>query len=203
RSQAGVRYGHIGAAFEYSVSFFDGLNHLPDIVLQVQASPLRVAVTRVYPEIRMYGAGTALPTRWFTLKSEVGYFTASSQTSDEYVLYVVQLERQSGEWVLVGGYAGEAVTARRSTLDFAPDRGMTRSIIARASYTIDTARSVAFEAAVRQNGDGVYGKLEYSHARGQHWRATASGVAIAGRRGGFLGQYRRNSHVKAAIRYSF
>jgi hypothetical protein len=93
----------------------------------------------------------------------------------------------------VAGYAGEAV----------PDRGMTRSVVARASYTIDTARSVAFETAVRQNGDGVYAKAEYFHARGQHWRATVTGVAIAGHSDDFLGQYRRNSHVKAAVRYSF
>ena len=29
RAQAGVRYGHIGTVLEYSLSFFDGLNHLP------------------------------------------------------------------------------------------------------------------------------------------------------------------------------
>ena len=49
---------------------------------------------------------------------------------DEYVLYVVQLERQTGEWVIVAGYAGEAVTTqRRRHLAFAPDRGLTRSIV--------------------------------------------------------------------------
>jgi len=203
RSQIGVRYAHVGAAFEYSLSFFDGLNHLPNIEPQLQLSPLQVAVARVYPEIRMYGGDAAMPTRWFTIKSEAAYFTSSSPFTDEYVLYVVQLERQTGEWVLVGGYAGEAVTVKRSTLDFAPDRGMTRSFVARASYTIDTVRSVAFETAVRQNGDGVYGKLEYSQARGQHWRATMTAIAIAGHSDDFLGQYHRNSHVKAALRYSF
>src|SRR5260370_16689024 len=52
--------------------------------------------------------------------------------------YVLQLERQSGEWLFVGGYAGEVVTARRAVLSFAPDRGTSRSIVGRASYTIDT-----------------------------------------------------------------
>ena len=54
---------------------------------------------------------------------------------------------------------------------------MTRSLVARASYTIDLVRSLAFETAVRQNGAGVYAKAEYSQARGQHWRATLTGVA--------------------------
>ncbi len=211
RRQTGVRYGHNGAAFEYSVSFFDGLNHLPTIQPSLAADPapdgsassLRVVVNRVYPEIRMYGGDVAMPTRWFTIKSEGAYVTSSSSLTDEYVFFVVQLERQTGEWVIVGGYAGEAVTKKRSMLDFAPDRGMARSIVARVSYTIDSARSVAVETAVRQNGDGVYGKLEYSRASGQHWRATVTGVAIAGHSDDFLGQYHRNSHLRAAIRYSF
>jgi hypothetical protein len=206
-SQTGVRWGHVGAGFEYSLSFYDGFNHLPgirvDVAPVIAGSPPSLVVTRVYPAMRMYGGDAALPTRWFTLKGEAAYFTSSSSTADEYVLYVVQAERQTGEWVIVGGYAGEVVTTRRSTIDFAPDRGLTRSIVARASYTIDTARSVAFEAAVRQNGDGAYGKAEYSHATGQHWRTTVSAIGIAGRDNDFLGQYRRNSHVKAALRYSF
>ena len=97
----------------------------------------------------------------------------------------------------------EAVTARRAALTFAPDRGMTRSLVARASYTIDSNRSLAFETAVRQNGDGVYAKAEFSQARGQHWRATMTGAAITGHSDDFLGQYHRNSHVTAALRYSF
>ena len=221
-SQTGLRWGHVGSAVEYSVSFFDGFTHLPNIdavttfdapradlsrseavCSACSASSASIVVRRTYPSIRTYGVDAAVPTRWFTIKGEAAYFTASSPDSDEYVLYVLQLERQTGEWVLVGGYAGEAVTARRAPLAFAPDRGMTRSIVARASYTIDPNRSVAFESAVRQNGDGVYGKAEYSQARGQHWRATATGVVIGGSQDDFLGQYRRNSHFTVAVRYSF
>jgi hypothetical protein len=215
-SETGLRWGHVGAGFEYSLSFFNGFNHLPNIGLLGQVGLVgqagqmdqasratAIEVIRSYPAIRTYGADAALPTKWFTLKGEAAYFTSSTPLTDEYVLYVVQLERQTGEWVLVAGYAGEAITAHRSTLLFAPDRGMTRSIVARASYTIDPVRSLAFETAVRQNGDGVYGKFEYSQARGQHWRATVTGVGIGGHSDDFLGQYHRNSHFSVALRYSF
>ena len=219
-SQTGLRWGHVGSAIEYSLSFFDGFNHLPnmDALTTFNAESAEIAqpacsacsarsalivVRRIYPSIRAYGVDAAVPTRWFTIKGEAAYFTSSSPDTDEYLLYVLQLERQTGEWVLVGGYAGEAVTARRAPLTFAPDRGMTRSIVARASYTIDPNRSVAFESAVRQNGDGVYAKAEYSQARGQHWRATVTAVVIAGSEDDFLGQYHRNSHATVALRYSF
>ena len=144
-----------------------------------------------------------MPMRWFTVKGEMAYVTSSSPATDEYVLYVVQVERQTGEWVFVGGYAGEAVTDRRAGLTFAPDRGMTKSVVGRASYTIDPNRSVAFETAIRQNLNGAYGRAEYSQAHGQHWRVTIAGVLIGGEPDDFLGQYRRNSHGSLVLRYSF
>ena len=202
-SQAGLRWGHVGGAFEYSLSFYNGFNHLPNIDSAFQPAPAAIVLTRTYPELRAYGGDAAVPTRWMTIKGEAMYFTSASAATDEYVLYVLQLERQSGEWVFVGGYAGEAVTRPRAALTFAPDRGMTRAFVGRASYTIDPNRSVAFEGAARQGGGGVYVKGEYSHARGQHWRTTMAGVAIAGDSKDFLGQYRRNSHATVSVRYSF
>jgi hypothetical protein len=203
-AQTGVRWSHAGGGFETSLSFFNGFNHLPDIELRLKpAFRPEVDLTRVYPAIRSYGADTAVPTRWFTIKAETAYVTSTSPSTDEFVLYVLQLERQTGEWQLVGGYAGEVVTQRRTVLTFAPDRGLTRSLVGRASYTIDPNRSVAFEGAVRQSGDGAYTKIEYSQARGQHWRATIGGTLIRGKPGDFLGQYRRNSHVSVTLRYSF
>ena len=119
------------------------------------------------------------------------------------MLWVVQLERQTGEWVFVGGYAGEVVTERRSLLPFAPDRGVARALLGRASYTIDPNRSVAFEGALRRSGDAGYARGEYSQAFGQHWRATVAVTLIRGEPTDFIGQYRRNSHVTLSLRYSF
>jgi hypothetical protein len=221
-AQTGVRWGHAGSGYEYSLSFFNGFNNLPNVGLvglvgqvgQVgQVGP--IGLVRTYPAIRTYGADTAVPTPWFTIKAEAAYFTSpaaeaglsgqsgAAATADEYVLYVVQVERQTGEWIIVAGYSGDVTTKRRATVGFAPDRGLARSIVARASYTIDPARSIAFETAIHQNGDGAFAKVEYSQARGPHWRATVTGVGIAGQDDDFLGQYHRNSYLGVALRYSF
>jgi hypothetical protein len=202
-SQYGFRWSHVGTLFEVSASFFDGFNHLPDVLVDVKPSPPHVDAAAIYPAIRSYGGDAAVPLRWLTIKGEAAYVTSSSLTSDEYVLYVLQLERQTGEWVFVGGYAGEAVTEHRSRLPFAPDRGVTRALLGRASYTIDPNRSVTFEGALRQTGAGGYARGEYSQAYGQHWRATAAGTLVRGEPSDFFGQYRRNSHITLSLRYSF
>jgi hypothetical protein len=204
-AQIGVRWSHVGP-IEYSASFFDGFNHLPTFNVRPQPVPIddstmAVAIERIYPAIRSYGADVAVPTRWFTVKGETAYFT--SVVADEYLLFVVQVERQTGEWVFVGGYAGEAVTVRRAQLVFAPDRGLTDAFVGRASFTIDTNRSMAVETAIRQNLQGEYVKTEFSQAHGQHWRVTIAGIFIGGAPDDFLGQYSSNSHVSLVLRYSF
>jgi len=200
-SEQGVRWNHAGGRFEAALSYFDGFNHLPDIESRLR--PTGIALSRVYPVLRSYGADMAVPTGWFTLKGEAAYFTSPRSTSDEYVLYVIELARQFREWVLVGGYAGEVVTKSRDLFSFSPDRGIARSFLGRAAYTVDPQRTVAIEGAARQNGDGVYVKGEYSQAFAQHWRLTLTGVGIEGHPDDFLGQYRRNSHGSVAVRFSF
>ena len=215
-SQTGLRWGHQGEGFEYSVSFFNGFNTLPNIEafpapVPVGATPCTacppgaaaIAVRRSYPAIRTYGGDIAVPTKWFTIKGEAAYFTSSTPFTDEYVLYVVQLERQTGEWVIVGGYAGEAITVSRSTLAFAPDRGLTRSFVARASYTIDPSAAWGSKPPSVRTATACTASSSTPQARGQHWRATFTAIGITGQSDDFLGQYSRNSHVEAALRYSF
>jgi hypothetical protein len=214
-----VRYSRIAEHLEYSVSIFDGFNHQPNFVVTTAFNEQRAApaadssanapgspsivVRRIYPTMRSFGGDLALPTRWVAIKGEAAYSTSRTAGTDDYLLYVIQLERQTGEWQLVAGYAGEVVTRRRAAATFAPDRGLARAIVGRAAYTLDANRSLVFEGAVRQTGDGVYAKLEYSQARGRHWRTTITGVGIAGEDDDFLGQYHRNSHLAATLRYSF
>jgi hypothetical protein len=207
--QYGVRLKHIGRAFEASASYFEGYNDVP---LLGPASPPDSPILfaeRFYPKIRVYGLDSAISLPWFTIKTESAYFqsrvppTSTTPQADDYILYVIQLERQVGEWTFVGGYSGEAVTEARQSLNFDPERGLARAFLGRVGYNIDTRRSVAVEAAERQNGAGTWVRAEYSHLLGAHWRATAEAVAIAGHSTDFLGQYRQNSHFIFKVRYSF
>jgi hypothetical protein len=204
RAQAGARWNHIGSGYEFSLSFYDGFNHLPLITANPRFLPqLTIDFQRFFPQMRMYGADAAAPFRWFTLKGEAAYFTSRTPQADEYLQYVIQAERISGEWVFVGGYAGEWITERRNPLDFAPDRGVTRTFLGRASYNFGPLSSASFEGALRQNGQGFYGKWDYSRLLGRRWRWTAGYVLIRGRQNDFLGQFRRNSHALFTLRYSF
>jgi len=204
--QSGIRWNHTGPV-EYALSVYQGFNPLPSFdVVGTNFTPEGVSIDlqRFHSKMLMAGGDIAIPTPLFTLKSEAAHFSSSDDRADEYALYVVQLERQSGEWFFVGGYAGEAITRNGSrAATFAPDRGLTKTLLGRAGYTIDANRGVAFETAVRQNGDGLWVKGEYSQAFGQHWRATLNLTLIRGKLGDFLGQYRQNSHAFLVLRYSF
>ncbi len=203
RSQFGVRWNHIGSGYEYSILYFDGFNYLPlfDAKLFETKLSSAVEVQRFYPQLRLYGAAAAVPLRWFTVKGEGGYFSSTTPNTDEYALYVIQLERQWREWSFVGGYAGEALTRSGNPLQFAPDRGFAKSFVGQAAWTIDPARSLAIQTAIR--AEGSFARFEYSQTYGQHWRVTAGIAWIRGDMTDFIGQYHRNSYASLAIRYSF
>ena len=204
-SQIGVRWNHVGFV-ELSGAYYEGFNHLPAFEAAVSSDEIGpvVSVRRFYPKLRMVGGDVAIPLHPFELKAEGAYFSSSDRRSDDYAQYVIQLERHSGEWTFVGGYAGEhvfEVGALPGT--FAPDRGLTKTFLGSAQYTIDVNRSVSFQTSVRQNLDGVWMRAEFSQAIGQHWRATANINVIRGDPFDFLGQYRHNSHATLILRYSF
>jgi len=203
-SQYGARWNHTGSGYEYSLCFFDGYNNLPlfDLKPEVKLDTPGVGVQRFYPNLRLYGGDAAVPLPWLTIKGEAAYFTTSTPGAEEYVLYVIQLERMVKEWSFVGGYAGASVTqSAANPLAFAPDRGFARSFVGRAALTIDVNRSLAVETAVRAAGSFL--RFEYSQALGQHWRMTPGAAWIRGDMTDFLGQYHRNSYLSLAVRYSF
>ena len=202
RRQIGVRWNHVGAGYEFSLSYFDGYNNLPLFNTDFDPASLTAHAQRFYPNMRMYGADVVIPLPWMTVKGESGYFTTTTPGAQEYILYVIQLERQVKEWSFVGGYAGEAVTARAGNpLAFTPDRGFAKSFVGRAGLTIDVNRSLLLETVVRSAGS--FARFEYSQTFGQHWRVTPGVAWIRGAMTDFLGQYHRNSYVSLALRYSF
>lgn len=230
RSQAGARWRHIGGRVEAGLSYFDGFNHLPEIeVRPLDLLGSSVSVTRVFPRIRTYGLEFGIPTGWIAIKGEGAYFTSPNRTFDEYGLYVLELERQVGEWLLTVGYAGETRGSGLGSADsglgsgdsglgtgdsgvetpvllrvpFDPERGLARSIIGRVSYTVDPRRSIVLETVGRQDGGGFYLKGEYSQAMGEFWRATFSQIIITGDEDDFIGQFNRNSHFVVALRVSY
>src|SRR5579872_767596 len=229
-SQGGVRWNHVGRGYEFSLSYFDGYNYLPLLDATVSLQPLSaqdaaassfgsetwsprsvvrelvesVGIQRYYPRLRLYGADAAVPLKWFTVKTEEAWFGSPDGQAEEYALYVMELEREVGEWSFVAGYAGEVVTASKpNLLQFAPDRGFARTFLGHANYNLGPTRSIGVETAIRQNGKGLWLQCEYSQSLGQHWRATAGFTWIHGNPSDFLGQYRRNSHALLALRYSF
>ncbi|HUA84767.1 MAG TPA: hypothetical protein VMB85_12965 [Bryobacteraceae bacterium] len=201
RSQFGARWNHIASGYEYSFIYFDGFNYLPLFNAQFNPANNTLGVQRYYPELRLYGASAAVPLRWFTVKGEGAYFSSTTPDTDEFALYVIQIERQWKEWSFVGGYAGEARTHVGNPLEFQPAEGLARSFLGRAAWTIDPNRSLTIETAVRSGGS--FTRFEYSQAYGQHWRATAGYAWIRGEMTDFIGQFHRNSYASLALRYSF
>lgn len=203
RSSFGARWSRTSAGYEWSLSYFDGFNYLPSLNASVDATLARITYSPSYPALRLYGGDLAVPTSLLTLKGEAAYYTSPTSQQDEYVLYVLQLERQIHEMQLVFGYTGEIVTAHAETQQFPGERGFARAVFGHARYTLDPNRTLTLDVFVRQNGGSALLRPGYSHSFGDHWRATVGFTWISGDAKDFLGQYHHNSFATAGLRYSF
>ncbi len=203
RSSFGARWSHSSAACEYSLSFYDGFNYFPNFNVQVGPVASHITYSRMYPSLRLYGGDLTAPFSPFTFKAEAAYYTSSTRNQNEYVLYLLELERQIHEAHITLGYAGEVVTAHGNALQYLGERGFARGVISHVQYTIDANRSLGLNAFVRQTGASSIVNPAYSQAFGNHWRATFSFTWLRGNVHDFLGQYHRNSFAKTELRYSF
>ena len=203
RSSFGVRWSRTSAGYEWSLSYYDGFNYLPSSIPSFDATLTRVSFSPFYPALRLYGGDLAIPLSQLTLKGEAAYYTSPTNQQDEYLLYVLQLERQIHDLRLIFGYAGEVVTAHAETLQFAGERGFARAVFGHALYTLDSNRTLTLDVFVRQNGGSALLRPGYSHSFGEHWRATVSFTWLSGDPNDFLGRYYRNSFATAELRYSF
>ena len=202
-AQYGVRWNRVGTRLEHSLSFFRGFDHLPTFAARPTGVPAQIAISRYHAQLTSAGADVAVPLRWITLKAEAAWLDSNTAGAGDFVLYVIQAERQVGEWLFIAGYAGEHVMHEGTPFRYAADRGLARALVGRASLTIDTNRSIFFETVARQNGDGFFGRVEYTHALNGHLRATATGVGFAGDEEDFLGRQQSNSFARITLRYSF
>ena len=203
RSSFGVRWNHSSARYEYSLSYYDGFNYFPAFNIQVDGPAARLTYSRMYPALRLYGGDLTVPSSLFTFKSEAAYYTSSTKNQDEYVLYLLELERQIHEVHIIFGYAGEVVTAHGNALQYLGERGFARGLISHVLYTLDANRSVTLDAFVRQDGASSLVSPAFSQSLREHWRATVGFAWLRGEANDFLGQYHRNSFARAELRYSF
>jgi hypothetical protein len=201
--QYGARWRHVGSRLEFSASFFKGFNHLALLDVTVPATRDAAFIGRRHAAIRAWGADAVAPLPGVTMKAETTWQQATAKDADDYGLWVVQAERQQADWLLIGGYVGEWVSAERGALSFAPDRGLARSVIGRVSRALEGNRSFFVEVVARQNAGGLYAKAEYSHGIASQWRVALQAQLIRGQVDDFLGQYRLNSWTGARTRFNF
>jgi len=202
RSSFGARWSRTSAGYEWSLSYYDGFNYFPSLNTTIDPALARIAFSRSYTSLRLYRGDLALSLPLLTLKSEAACYTSPTNKQDEYVLYVLQAERQIREMQLVFGYSGEVVTAHAGVQQFLGERGFARAVFGRASYALDANRTLTLDVFMRQNGGSALLRAGYSHSFGDHWRASVNYVWLNGNANDFLGQYHRNSFATLGVRYS-
>lgn len=84
-----------------------------------------------------------------------------------------------------------------------PDLGLRSTMVFRIERTLGPSRSFELEGAVRLRDGDVFLRPIYSLTLTNRWRLKMAATIFAGRRSGFLGQYRDSSHLTLQLRWAF
>ena len=209
RAQWGVHLSRAWGKLDYSFNFFDGNDHAPlgDQAL-ISVQPWVALITRRYPRIRMYGGDLVYTARYVTLRAESAYFASKPEApgvgrGDDYALYVIEAERQSGKVQWTVAYANKALLEDRKSYSFDPQRSLAGCFLGRLHWGWRSNYTLGIEGAVRQSGGAWLSRAVLTRSWGPHLTTKFNITWIYGAAGDFLGQFRRNSYGSFTDRYSF
>ncbi|MBI3940474.1 MAG: hypothetical protein HY315_06535 [Acidobacteria bacterium] len=226
-SQLAIRWDHTAHGWDYSVSYFNGWNDIPNFALLLvspaassggPATPsLEVNLQRSFRRIQVVGGDLAVTPAGLGVRAEAAFFRPQKGALDfspgedrDYLLYALGMDKSWGDWTLLAqvmgdiafGSGGAVFPPQAATLRF-PDRGLGHSLLGRLEQSTGPRASWSLTAVVRlQAGDSLL-EPEYQYQLAQAWKLSAGVHLLVGSRTDFLGQYRNNSRVYIKLRQSF
>ena len=166
RSEFGARWNHNGSGYEFSLSFYDGFDHLP-LVLSIPPPMLgRIDLVRTYPadEDVRWRCRRAPPLVHRQRRSRLLH---EPDTGSRRIRHLRHPARTAGWRVALWWAATPGISSRArrrgssapafpwSTQieqgQFSPERGLARSFLGRIAYTIAANRELVVETAVRRD----------------------------------------------------
>lgn len=223
--QFAARLDRVGAGFDWSVSYFDGVDRDPNFrIAELGASGLTVAL--VHRRERLGGADFATNLGGFGLRGEVAYAAPAGNATDTFsrhpfIFAVIGADRDIAErfninlqyvFHLVTAYSDpfriadpttRAVAVRGALLNNQLTRLQQGGTLRIAYATADGAWTMELAAAGFATDGSAVIRPKLTYAINDNWKAIAGGDVFFGGSNGFFGQLRHNRTVYSELRYSF
>ncbi|MBI4893530.1 MAG: hypothetical protein HY821_23110 [Acidobacteria bacterium] len=201
--QFGVRYHGIRRGIEYSGAYFEGFQNLPSLISRVLYLQKVWEYKAAYPRIRVAGGDVSAAWRGMVWKAEGAYSWTPTQITDDFISFVVQVERVREKWQMVAGYTGLHKTVDRITPYVAIDQAFTKAFAGRFGWAPKPNNNFTAEYWLQRNCRAFIGRFLYSREIAPSLRFTGGYIWITGAKDETVGRYSINSYATLQLRYSF
>ena len=224
--QGAVRLEQSGSGVEWSLSYFDGLDTIPDLALERTGSLRRELVLGSH-RVRVVGVDAATVVGPYGLRGEAAYTFTEDDDGDDpgiknpFLFVVVGADRTFLEHLNVNvQYILHVVTRYHSPFGIADP--LAREVAVQAALLVNQLDHVQHSFSLRVSHRWLHETLEaelativsvdrfgwvlrprVTYALTDRWRLTVGGDLFGGERLSFFGNLRDNSAAFAELRWSF
>jgi hypothetical protein len=212
-AQFGTRLRTTWKGWDFSVSYYDGINDIPSPELRFNFTPFPMPyVVPVYNRMRVFGADFATVFDRWGLHGEAAQFIFDSDRQDDYFEYVLGFDYTRANILfnhdvfMIVEYVGLEVTDEGNELETETpplDRILTNAITTNTRYEFTDYTWLEIRAAYDFDQHDYYIQPQLAHSVNDNLTVILGLDLLGGPLDTFLGQFRENDRVYAKLIYVF
>jgi len=214
--QFGARLQTTYRGWDFSVSYYDGINDIPSPTQRLVQTPLPVeipeAIVPVYNRMRVIGGDFATTFDQWGFHGEAAQLVFDGDREDSRFQYVIGFDYTKSDIIfdhdlfVIMEYVGEDVTTEGKGFDSgsALDRVLVSAVAANITYKFNEYTKFELKSAVDfYQGDDYYIQPQLVHQMTDEFEITLGFDILGGPRDTFFGQFRDNDRVFVKLKYAF
>lgn len=213
-AQIGLRLKTTYRGWDFSVSYYDGINDIPSPELRFEGSPVPMpVVVPVYNRFRAFGADFATVFERWGFHGEAAQFVFDGDRQDSYFQYVIGFDYTKSnilfdqDLFIIVEYVGLDVTDRGMTLETETpplDRVLTSALATNIKYNFTEFTWLEIRGAIDfYQGDDYYVQPQLVHAVNDNLMVALGVDILGGPRDTFFGQFEDNDRIFTKLIYTF
>jgi hypothetical protein len=215
-AQYGLRLQTTYSGWDFSASFYDGINDFPAPTVRFVDTPLPVpipeAIVPVYNKFRAVGGDFATTFDRWGLHGEVAHLVFDGDREDSRLQYVLGIDYTRSDVIfdhdifIILEYVGEDVTKKGDDFDTGSsiDRVLVNAIAGNITYDFTEYTKLELRGLVDfYQGDDYYFQSQLIHQMNDNFEITVGLDIIGGPSDTFFGQFKDNDRVFVKVKYTF
>lgn len=214
--QFGVRLQTTYRGWDFSVSYYDGINDIPAATARLAPTPFPVeipeAIVPVYHRYRAIGGDFATTFDRWGFHGEAAQLIFDGGLEDDRFQYVLGLDYTKSDILFdhdlfaIIEYVGEEVTSEGTgfSTGTALDRVLVSAVAGNITYEFSDYSKVELRGAADfHKGDDYYIQPQFVHKVTDDFEVTVGLDILGGPSDTFFGQFRDNDRVFVKLKYTF